>query len=188
MAVGAPLGAVAGVPTGVGRRWTTPAAIALVLAVVVAAAAYGGVWLFGPRALQGAGGALVSAQATPGRPVYIGDVASPVREGTTLDLRSITPVVVRNTSHARIRMVVCHLHGAIGIGTGSAASVRASCDSLQPFRAGDYELAHSRGDEILMQVTPRRAGVLRVARFAVAYRQGMRYGRQYTGVAVTVRS
>lgn len=188
MAVGAPLGAVAGVPTAVGRGWKMPAAIALVVAVVVAAAAYGGVWLFGPRALQGAGAAAVSASVAPGHPVFVGDVASPVHEGTTLDLRSIAPVVVRNTSRAVIRMVVCHLRGATGIGTAGPATVRASCDSLQPFRPGDYRLAFRNGDEILMRVTPRRSGVVRVAKFAVTYRQGMRYGRQYTGVSATVHS
>jgi hypothetical protein len=177
--------------------WTIPAWLrrsALVFAgLLTAVAALAGViYVFYDHALAGYSGS-ASANGAVARTTYHG---LPLRSAgaavTTLNLRSVTPRVTLNTAQATVRVLVCTgpqtAAGPLDYGaTSEQAPV--DCATLAPLHSGILRLGQTSGYQtsgVVVAVTPRRAGTVRIEGADVHYRQGIRFGHQHVGVDWTL--
>ncbi|HZC69257.1 MAG TPA: hypothetical protein VE442_01055 [Jatrophihabitans sp.] len=101
----------------------------------------------------------------------------------SLHISAVRPMVRVNTAGAEIRMLRCVLR--LG-GPGPDGQLRAETDSvcsrLTPFHSGDIALGFKKGDEdIIVAVTARHAGKVRIRGIEVEYSSGLRHGTQHAG-------
>lgn len=178
------------------RRPRWPWLVAIGVFVLVAAGVPTGIWFVHWRSslhslseypTYGVGGPLAI-----GKTEYLGGnlwaqdtITHPSRPmELSLHISMIRPVVVTNTAGADIRILRCVL-ALDGPGPEGDASGRSRCASLSPFESGDITLGFQRGDDdIVIAVTPRRAGKVRIAGVEVHYSSGLRHGTQHTGVQI----
>ena len=166
-------------------------AVVAVIVVVVAAGVPTTMWLMHWRA------SLHSLIAYPGYGVsipvpvnhaeYFGETAVRADESgqpdtgqtLTLTVTSIRPIVMQNTANATVRVLRCVLAAT---GHGPVAEPPANCATLRPFTSGRVKLGFGKGDDdIVITVTPRRAGTVRIAGAELHYSSGIRHGVQHIG-------
>jgi hypothetical protein len=102
----------------------------------------------------------------------------------TLHVASIRPVVAKNTAGASVVVEQCVLfslgHYLLGVG---ASEARLHCTTLRPLRSGTVTLGYAKGDvDIVVAITPKHAGVVKVKGVDVSFSAGWRHGAQHTGV------
>jgi hypothetical protein len=110
--------------------------------------------------------------------------------GFRVTIESVRPNVVTNTSDATIRMELCTRNAAhIRIQPDGSKEYDLYCPSYGPVGHQKVKLSDAAGSSMLaVLITPRRAGVVRIAGFRVSYREGVRRQNQSGGINVTVRS
>lgn len=171
------------------RRLVRYVALGLACAVLAAIAVVGVRWVYGPQSLRAYGGMSESAEGKPGRTVLFGAMGSQSANGVDrwlrVDLRSVRPIVSVNTAGADVRVLLCTIGTDGGIGISSSA--HPYCSAIKAFQPGRVTLGwlHGRTD-LLVAVTPRHVGTVRVDGLRVTYRDGVRRGDQHTGFSVTV--
>lgn len=158
----------------------------IVLAAVVAAAAW---WWMHPRAFDSYGGQ-VGAPVEPGGTANVN--LNVPRQDLDVTIRSISVDVAENTSDAEIDLVLCSHPAApdavLGAGFGDLG--RADCSSVRPavgVRSVDW-----RRESLIVRVTPRQAGTVRITgawvRYSRDWRHGWQTGSERTGIEVVVPS
>lgn len=112
-----------------------------------------------------------SGSVKVGEPVLIGmDTTYPA---ATVTLKDVTPVVVENTADARVETMICQKRGRTGI-IMVTGSLRSYCRATPD--ADGYVLRKSAiSDEfILVRVTARQPGQVRIDGVKIAYARGWR--------------
>lgn len=175
------------------RRW--PWVVAACAVVLITAAIPTGIWFVHWRA---------SLHSLASYPVW--GASLPVRAGDTtyfggnvtaervfsdphnhqpfaLHIDSIRPVVRQNTAGADIVVLRCTSRdGGPGPLGGNAAAANAICAKLVPFHSGRVDLGFRAGDDdVVVAVTPRHRGIVRVAGVYVRYSSGIRHAAQHCG-------
>lgn len=165
-----------------GRRWLLLAPLLVVVLVLGSAAR----WLTDDRALNGYG-SIVTTTTAVGRTMYLdaGVYSSGgVNSSFSITMRRLSPRLTTNTADAVVTLAVCsqsQTHTRIGAG----ASWTSLCTSVVPFRTGRL-LIDDRKVEVLLEVTPRKAGVVHIEGLDASYWRGLRWGHQHIGVDTTV--
>lgn len=164
------------------RRWLIAAVLAAVLVAVLGGVA-GWRWLHGARVFDD-GGNGVGGPIPVGRTGYSLVLSGAAGTGgVTVDLRSVTPHVVRNTAQAAIRVLVCRENGRILL--VGASPDTPYCTAVQPFAAGVRRFSHNLdGAAVVLAITPNRPGRVVISGVDVVYRYGVRYGAQRTGLTI----
>lgn len=174
------------------RRWLRLTA-GLAIMVVVAAGLFGWRWLRNPDALATYPSYGESFPESVGHAVYsdTGIVPAVTPDGTgptstVLTIDAISAKILENTSHSVIRILVCTRNGGnLGIGTQDG-NLSASCSRVSPFTGPETIDVGFQTAQIIISVTARNAGTLRIAGLDVSYRQGIRGTSQHTGADITV--
>lgn len=171
-----------------GVRWISRVLGCAVLAVALVISLH---WWFRPHALRDYRTDLrESATARLGQTVYFGQQGggqeSALHKTLHIDLRSVRPHIALNTSNAEVKILLCAIGGdPIGVSTDAGPS----CASVTNFRSGDVVLGWDRGKtDVIIAITPHRAGQVRVDGLDETYQDGVRRGHQHTGFEVTVNS
>lgn len=150
----------------VSARWVM-ATGATLLAVLVAV----GVYVRAETQEDFTWGNETSGPVKVGEPVLIGmDNTYP---GATVQLKDVTPVIVENTAKARVETMVCQKRERTGI-IMMTGSLRPYCRAT---RATDgYQLSKAARDDefLLVRVTARQPGRVRIDGLKVAYSRGWR--------------
>jgi hypothetical protein len=106
----------------------------------------------------------------------------------SLHVSDIRVEVVADSADADIEVLRCVL-AADGPGPSGDESGHSKCASLSPFTSGNLRLGFKRGDDdIVVAVTLRKHGEVRIAGLQVRYSSGRRHGTQHVGVQAIVRS
>ena len=146
------------------------------LAAVLAGAA---LWVFTPSAVQDAGSS-VGLPLAVGETVYAGLL---VHSDDPINVRSVTPRVSRNDAGATVTVMTCTVTGADGVGAVPAGEIARLCAPLEEFVPA--VLALPTRHSLVVAITPTRPGMLRIDGVDISYRDGLRIGRQHTGVTIT---
>jgi hypothetical protein len=118
-------------------------------------------------------------------------ISHPKDSGTlSINISSITPVVLENTANADVTVAHCVLaRPGAGVISGGPKEAAAKCSSLTPFRSGSVTLGFAKGsDDIVIAVTVHKAGLVRIAGVEVHYSSGLRHGSQHTGAQLRIRT
>jgi hypothetical protein len=102
---------------------------------------------------------------------------------TSINVSGIRPVVRANTADADIAVLRCvsRVGGPPLLGQ-SKSDADAKCTSLRPFNSGRLTVGFNmHNDDIVIAITPRRTGVVKVAGVTLEYSSGARHGTQHTG-------
>lgn len=149
----------------------------LVVLVVLAALGGGGAWWFTHPAAFYAGGVsgTSSAQAHVGEPITFGSFALPDR---ALTLRSAQARIKENSADATVTVVLC-LPRSSYVGITRNQTTSDLCKRSIPIDgARVYPAGKRLVPELIVQITPRRAGTVTVRGLRVGYRDGLRSGSQ----------
>lgn len=179
--------------TGPAKRRRRRVAVVVGIATVVGLAVAGVAWWSHPNALMPyASGASISVPLgdaltsdTGLQTVTRGD-ASPNEAVITID--QVTPVVIENSSNARISVSLClRKVGTQGVGTviGSHQSLAGSCTAVVPVQGATTPLGFISA-QVILRIVPQQAGVVHIAGFRVRYREGIRRGSQIGGMEIVV--
>lgn len=105
----------------------------------------------------------------------------------SLHISAIRPIVDVNTADADTSVLRCVLaHDGPGPAGAFRADTNSTCSSLKPFRSGAVTLGFRKGDDdIVVAVTPRRAGMVRISGIELQYSSGLRHGTQHTGAQLS---
>jgi hypothetical protein len=158
-----------------------------VAAVLALTATVGLRWLYGEHTLAGYGNEAGGAVKV-GTTVYsLGMVGPASDEPKELNLRSVKPRIAQNSADAIVRVLTCVVNGNVAVTLGPTAR---SCSSTTPFAPGTQTLGNSIGNTyIIVSITPRRpAGTVRIEGLDVSFQDGIRHGRQHTGLAIVISS
>lgn len=174
------------------RRW--PWVVAVLAVVVVAAGIPTAIWfahwrsslhLLANYPVNGVGYPLAA-----GKTFYVDGNAVAARvfshedfSDLSVDINSVRPVVKENTADADIGVLRCVLRRDGGGPFGyNQAQTRRTCGTITPFHSGPVTLGFRKGDDdIVIAVTPRHAGTVRISGVEVQYSSGLRHGTQHTG-------
>lgn len=105
---------------------------------------------------------------------------------STVRVTAAEPLVLENTADADITVHVCHERG-IGIGSVTG-SLRGYCKTILNLAAEPtLTLAPQAREQLILTITPRRSGQVRVSGMNLTYRHGLRYGTQSVGEHVLAR-
>lgn len=105
---------------------------------------------------------------------------------STVRLTDADPLVLENTADAEITIHVCHERG-IGIGSVTG-SLREYCKSILNLAAEPtLTLAPQARERLILTITPRRSGRVRIVGIDLTYRHGVQYGTQAVGEHVLAR-
>jgi hypothetical protein len=137
--------------------------------------------------VSGVGGVLGYSAGRPGVTTY-------ADAGLALDgdssghrivaVRSVTPVISVNQSHATVRVLVCVPKDSP---VGLVTSLGKWCREIRPFAAGPLDLGNYHA-ELVLAITPHRPGRLRVNGCRISYLDPPSAGTQHTGLAVATRT
>lgn len=157
-------------------RW-----VAVTVAVVTIGAFI--VWWTRPDAFGPYGNA-VSAQLVVGETLDVNLSVTSIQEQVTT--HALEPRITENTADADIDVVLCELDGDDRLGAGTGELDR-YCTSVRPATAGQIDW---RRNDLMVRVTPRRAGTVRIEGTEIGYTRGWRHlrqtGTQHTGTAVVL--
>lgn len=105
---------------------------------------------------------------------------------STVRVTAAEPLVLENTADAEISVHVCHERG-IGIGSVTG-SLRDYCKTLLNLSAEPtLTLAPQAREQLILTITPRQSGQVRVGGMNLTYRHGLQYGAQSVGEHVLAR-
>jgi hypothetical protein len=179
------------------RAWLTLGLVTIVLVSAVPAAVWYVHWRSSLDSLlsyptYGAGG----VPSVIGQTEYYGAevtsthvISHPSNPGVlSIHISSVRPVIDENTSAATIAVMRCVLtlggSGPLGFGQVQTDSI---CSTLTPFRSGNLSFGFAKGDDdVVIAVTPRHAGTVRISGVQVRYSSGFRHGNQLTGAELKV--
>ena len=163
------------------RRALTISTVAMLVTVLLTA---GGRWLTHADALSPSGNQ-VTAPTTVGRTVWL--AANVETGGEALQLRRVTPHLLANSSGATVDVVLCRRSAdPLGVGAQADPPTR-QCSALVPVGSADVILSQRPGGaELLVRVTPRRHGLVRIDGLDISYRTGLRTGTQRSGMWMVV--
>jgi hypothetical protein len=99
-------------------------------------------------------------------------------------VRSVTPVITENASQARVRVLVCLPRKGPIL---EVSDLGAFCRQVRPFSAGALDLTNYHA-QLVLAITPRRPGLLRIEGCRITYADGPHVGTQQTGSEVVVRT
>jgi hypothetical protein len=104
----------------------------------------------------------------------------------SLQVSAIRPVVLENTADAKIAVLRCVARRSASALLGeNEATAQDKCSTLTPFTSGSLTLGVERNqDDIVIAITPRHAGTVRIAGVDVHYSKGLRHGVQHTGAQI----
>jgi len=171
------------------RRKLWVVALVVIVAVAVAVTVWFAHWRSSLHALIDYPNYGVGMPTAPGHSWYFGsELASTTAVSVnprqlSIDITSVKPVVIENNADADVAVLRCVLRhpGAGPVGERQVAT-DAICASLTPFRSGRVTLGFEAGnDDIVVEVTPHKAGVVRINGVDVRYRSGLRHGSQHAG-------
>ena len=163
--------------------------IAAVVAVLVLVAGAGALvwWRSAPPELLPVGGLGLEGAGTVGHTYYTDAVLDVVLdadpESTVRHLRfdRIEPRVEENSANALVSLLVCtRTPGTSGVGLGELDSLRPACSSVTPFTGAQEMVLGFQTAQVVLAVTPRQPGTVRIEGFEVSYAS--------TGRAVTTTS
>lgn len=148
--------------------------------------ALGFYWLTSADALA-SGGNLAGGPGTVGHTLYSQPLVSPAgSDRVSVRLTSATPRTVENTADADIRVLLCVVNGQVPEFPGSATP---PCTSTAPFTAGSRVLGSQAGlSTLILAITPRRPGIIRIDGLTVHYRDGIRRGTAHCGINLELRA
>lgn len=136
-----------------------------------------------------------------GKSEYVGENARDARllsrsadTGGHLSLRviSVRPIVGKNTAAADVVVLRCVLaqDGPPPLGS-MPADVSSTCATLTRLHPGPLRLGFRKGDDdVVVEVTPRHPGSVRISGLDLRYSSGLRHGTQHIGAQInfTARS
>ncbi len=113
--------------------------------------------------------------------LFVGMTYPFTRGEDTVTLQEVEANVVTNTADATVSFSICTLTGDGAIGSVSAADVEDLCSSLLP--VADHRLTSDAdpSEQLLIEITPRRAGTIEIAGASLTYGQGWQRGSQDVG-------
>jgi hypothetical protein len=108
----------------------------------------------------------------------------------SLHISAIRAIVALNTADADISILRCVLaNDGPGPDGASRGAAKATCSSLRPFDSGAVTVGFRKGDDdIVVAVSPKRAGKVRISGIELQYSSGLRHGTQHTGVQLSFRT
>lgn len=184
-------------PTGeqLGARRKVVTVVALLAAIgALVALAFSGYWLTHPNRMTY--GNLIGTRIPVDEPVVMGIYVStedPGIDGDTdpvpVTLTGVEPRVEVNTADASLEILLCELGPGARIGNIGTSSVRyleRVCAGLRPVDQ-PVENFTGTGGFLVLVVTPRQPGLVRVDGFDTTYRDGIRWGSDQAGVELVVR-
>ena len=124
-----------------------------------------------------------------GDPLYVGMSYPHDDAEGTITIRSARANVVRDSADAEIAFYVCTiapLTGVGAIGSGSEKDIQEYCDSLVPAVGATLRLDAQPMQQVVMAVTLRQPGRVRVDGMDLGYTLGWRAGTQRIGGEVRV--
>jgi hypothetical protein len=167
------------------RRWRWRVAAA---SVVVLVGTGFGLWRWQHGlTLLAVGGNEIGGPIPIGRTVYaLALDYTAQRAPLTVDLQTVTPVIVRNTAVATVDVLQCRDEH---VPTTYVLHVR-WCHQLRPFTSGNHEFSGSTlgGDALILAVTAYQPGVVHIAGMNITYKAGLRQGEQNTGLRMDFRA
>lgn len=105
---------------------------------------------------------------------------------STVRVTAADPLVLKNTADADITVHVCHERG-IGIGSVTG-NLRAYCKAILNLAAEPtLTLTPQAREQLILTITPRQSGQVRVAGMNLTYRHGLQCGTQTVGEHVLAR-
>lgn len=170
-------GRPAGNPT---LRTTAAVMLAAVLAGVVVVASH---WRTHPTAFPPTAHGWGSADFPVGRTHYVGMI-SHLEDAERVRIDRVTPVFERNTAHADVRFLVCSIDpasGVGGVGLVGRRSFEEVCPEPVPAEGAWFQPSPTARQDVVMAVTPRTDGAVRISAIEITYTQGWRHGTQITG-------
>jgi hypothetical protein len=131
-------------------------------------------------AYSGGGGSGIS-RVGANRPAYFG-VSYP--SSGTVHLDNLKPDVVSNGAHATFAFVICHIDPtdptASLLAAGRPRDVRDNCARVTRAIGSSLDLGVNAGEQLLMEVIPAQAGVVRIAGVEATYSFGWQHGTPST--------
>ena len=111
-------------------------------------------------------------------------------EKLAIHISAVRPVIRANSADAQVTVLLCKLKGySSQLDAVFADDATATCSSLTPFRSGTVTVGFTPGyDDIVISVTPRQAGTVRIAGLEVRYSSGLRHGTQHVGTQIKITS
>ena len=147
-------------------------------------------WRTHPTALPDAVFATGSTRFPPGSTHFAG-VVSALADADSVRIDRIAAVVTTNTADADVRFLVCTVDpagGAGGVGLIREKDFARTCPDPVPAEGGAVLTPEAgRHQDVVMAVTPRRRGDVRIEALQVTYRHGWQRGTQTIAVGFVGR-
>lgn len=138
----------------------------------------------------------ISARIAVDEPIAMGMYVStdgpdfdPTADPVPVTLTGVKPRVEINTANASLEILFCELgpEARVGnIGTSRVRSLERVCAGLRPVD-GPVENFTGTGGCLVLVVTPRQPGLVRINGFDTSYREGIRWGTDHAGTELLVR-
>lgn len=142
-----------------------------------------GAWLLVPAPGLAPAGFRLEVPVAVGTPVTLGLYDGP-RSGS-VTLRRVVPHV-RDGADAVVRVLLCRTGGdPLGSALGTAEQV---CEEVSRPEGATLEPVRQGGTQLVLEVTPRRAGTVEVDGVRLEYRAGLRRGVRESREVVVVRA
>ena len=138
-------------------------------------------WATHPNRFDPVGNRIGTDRAAVGSPLLFGVAADPRSD---VDLRTVRARVTENTAGARVRVLLCRDDELIGSAIGPAET---TCRGVRPASGATLHPFKKEIDpKLVIEVVPRRPGRVVIDGVRIAYRSGLRWGWQSTGIVVDV--
>ena len=173
------------------RRWWVRGVLgALVVLALIALGLLVSVWRH-PSAFPEAGGWGVGTRHQKmSEPVFVGMTYPDEDAEGTVSIDEVKGHAVTDTAAAELAYFVCTIDTAAEgtIGSGSQADVDEFCSTLTPADGATLSLGNHPREQLLLEVTPTRQGVVKIHGLDVTYTHGWQHGTQRIGGDVKVRT
>jgi hypothetical protein len=169
------------------RRWLLAGGVVFIVLVALAIIWWWR-WLYSPHALESGGGYELGARRPVGATFYSPAMVLPDgKQPITLDVRSVTPWVVQDTSNATVKVLVCHRNDSI---SHMGSDDLSFCAWTKPFAPGTLTIGSDDPgtNSIILAITTTHLGTVAIDGVHVTYRQGARHGSQDTGGRIVVKA
>lgn len=177
--------------TGSARRWWIRGSLAVLVAL-----ALGGVGLLAfewrhPSAFPDAGGWGVGSRHQPlDEPVFVAMTYPDLDSDETVRVDRVTGHGVTDSADAELAYLVCTLRPRVegAIGSADRATADKYCSALTPADGVTLSLGRHPREQLLLEVTLTRPGVVRIHGLDVTYAHGWQHGTQHIGGDVALRA